>query len=46
MELVNLELTFFKLVPKKAELGAEDPAPDPFKLNGALLIAPTVETAE
>lgn len=48
MELVSLELaTFFKIVPMKAELGIDAPAPEPepFRLNGALLTAPMVEIA-
>ncbi len=40
---VNLEFTFFKLLPKKAELGTEPPAPELFKLSGVLLTAPMVE---
>jgi len=26
-------ITFFKLLPKKVELGVETPAPDPFRFN-------------
>jgi hypothetical protein len=34
LEFVNLdELTFFKLLPKKAEVGTVDPAPEPFKAS-------------
>jgi len=43
---VNLEFTFFKLLPRKAELGTEPPELELFKHNGVLLTAPTVVTVE
>lgn len=33
MKVGNLVLTFFKLLPKKAEVGTEDAAPVPFKAS-------------